>query len=92
MGSDAGPISFDEFRRLVARELQVDPSRVVATASFTDDLYADSIRLVELMLRLADQGITIPLEDAWNVRTVADAYEVYSRRTASGPPRSEPKP
>ena len=71
------PISFDEFRRLVADELKVDESRVVAEASFVDDLFADSIRLVEMMLHLDGRGITIPLAEAWNVRTVGDAYRVY---------------
>ncbi len=50
------PISFEEFRRLIASELHVDESLVVAEASFVDNLYADSIRLVEMMLRLAAQG------------------------------------
>jgi acyl carrier protein len=80
----ARAVTFEEFRQMVARELQVEESRVLAGASFTDDLYADSIRLVEMMLKLADQGITIPMEEAWNVRTVGDAYEVYSRHAAGG--------
>ena len=86
MSDPARPMPFEEFRRLVARELQVEESKVVAEASFVDDLAADSIRLVEMMLRLADQGITIPMEDAWNVRTVGDAYEVYSRHLGAGAP------
>ncbi len=72
--------TFDEFRRLVAQELHVEESKVTAEASFVDDLYADSIRLVEMMLRLKEQGITIPMEEAWNVRTVGDAWKVYSSR------------
>ncbi len=79
----AGPITFDEFRRLIAQELHVDEALVVENASFTDTLYADSIRLVEMMLRLKDQGITIPLEEAWDVVTVGDAYRVYSRHSPS---------
>ena len=77
------PVSFEEFRRMVARELHVDESKVRPEASFVDDLYADSIRLVEMMLRLKEQGVTIPMEDAWNVRTVEDACRVYSRRKTS---------
>ena len=72
--------TFEEFRRLVAQELHVDESRVTAEASFVDDLYADSIRLVEMMLRFRDQGITIPMEEAWTVKTVGDAYRIYSSR------------
>jgi len=72
--------TFEEFRRLVAQELHVDESRVTAEASFVDDLYADSIRLVEMMLRFRDQGITIPMEEAWTVKTVGDAYRIYNSR------------
>jgi len=79
------PISFEEFRRLIARELHVDEGLVVENASFTETLYADSIRLVEMMLRLSDQGIRIPLEEAWDVVTVGDAYRLYCRKVGQGP-------
>ncbi len=79
-------ITFEEFRRLVARELQIEESKVTADASFTEDLSADSIRLMEMMLKLADLGIAIPMTEAWNVRTVGDAYAVYSRHVGELPP------
>jgi acyl carrier protein len=79
------PITFEEFRRLIAQELHVDESLVVENASFTDTLYADSIRLVEMMLRLSERGIRIPLEEAWNVVTVGDAYRLYCSRVGQGP-------
>jgi acyl carrier protein len=85
MKDEDTPVSFEEFRRMIARELHLDESKVRPDASFVDDLYADSIRLVEMMLRLKEQGVTIPMEDAWNVRTVEDAYKVYSRRKTSAP-------
>jgi acyl carrier protein len=78
------PMPFEEFRRIIARELQVDERLVVPEASFEDNLYADSIRLVELLLRLSQQGITIPMEEAWSVKTVGEAYTVYSRRAGGG--------
>jgi acyl carrier protein len=40
-----------------------------------------------VMLRLKEQGIAIPMDEAWNVRTVGDAYQVYARHAASDPPR-----
>ena len=76
-------VSFDEFQQIIARELQVDESRVVRDASFTQDLLADSIQLVNLMLRLEEMGITIPIEAAWEVETVGDAYTVYSEHVVS---------
>ena len=78
MKDPRNPITFEEFRHLIARELHVEETLVVPEASFVDDLFADSIRLVEMMLRLREEGIIIPMEEAWNVRTVGDAYRVYS--------------
>jgi len=89
MKDPGNPITFEEFRRLIAKELHVEERLVVPEASFVDNLYADSIRLVELMLRLKNQGITIPMEEAWNVKTVGDAYSLYSRAAGKGiPPES----
>ncbi len=73
-------ITFDEFRRIIAEELDVDEEQVVPEASFVEDLMADSIQLVEMMLRLEELGISIPMEKAWQVRTVGDAYRLYSER------------
>ncbi|MCX7030867.1 MAG: acyl carrier protein [Spirochaetes bacterium] len=87
MNDHDGPITLDEFRRIIARELNVEESLVVPEASFEDTLYADSIRLVELLLRLGQQGITIPMEEAWNVRTVGAAYKVYCRHAGGETPR-----
>jgi len=84
MSSTGAPITLDEFRRLIARELHVDESRVKPEASFVDDLYADSIRLVEMMLHLKEKGIIIPMEEAWNVKTVGDAYKVYAAHAGAG--------
>lgn len=72
-------ITFEEFRRIVAEELDVDESQVLPEASFVEDLMADSIQLVEMMLHLEERGIRIPLEAAWQVRTVGDAYRLYAQ-------------
>jgi len=76
------PIPFEEFRRIIAEELQVEEEKVVREASFIDDLLADSIQLVELMLRMEEMGINIPVEAAWEVETVGDAYKLYKMQTA----------
>ena len=72
-----GPVSFEEFRHLIAEQLQVDVDKVVREASFMDDLFADSIQLVDLMLRFEETGVAIPLEAAWEIETVGDAYRLY---------------
>lgn len=76
-------LSFEEFRRLVAQELQIEESRVVPEASFVQDLRVDSLRLVEMFLRLEEAGLAIPLEEAWDVETVEDAYRLYLRQFES---------
>ncbi len=77
-------ITFEEFRRLIAEELDVDESLVVPEASFIEDLMADSIQLVDMMLRLEELGIHIPMEKAWQVRTVGDAYRFCSEEMKKG--------
>jgi len=76
-------ITIEEFRRIIAQELQIDESQVVDDASFVEDLMADSIKLVEMMLRMEEMGVAIPLESAWEVQTVGDAYRVYSEHASS---------
>jgi acyl carrier protein len=68
-------LPFDEFKRILARELRLDEKRVVPEASFITDLRVDSTRVVDTMLRLEDRGIDIPLELAWQIETVGDAYQ-----------------
>ena len=76
------PIPFDDFRKIVAEGLQVEEGKVVHEASFLDDLLADSIQMVELMLRMEEMGISIPMETAWEVETVGDAYRLYAEQAA----------
>ena len=73
-------ITFEEFRRIIAEELDVDENLVVPEASFIEDLMADSIQLVEMMLHLEELGVSIPMERAWQVRTVGDAYRFYAEQ------------
>jgi acyl carrier protein len=76
-------VGFEAFAQIIAQELQVEESKVVREASFTEDLLADSIQLVNMMLRLEEQGVSIPIEAAWEVETVGDAYRVYREHVAS---------
>ena len=80
MNDQAGQqVSFEEFKRIIARELQIDEDRISQEASFLEDLTADSIQLVGLMLRLEEMGIEIPMEAAWEIETVGDAYRLYEQ-------------
>ena len=73
----AGPIPYDEFRKVLADVLLVEEERITPEASFTKDLFVDSLRLVELVLSIERLGAEIPSEKFWEIKTVGDAYETY---------------
>ena len=64
----------EQVKDLIIEQLGVSQDKVVPTASFVDDLGADSLDLVELIMMLEDQfGGEIPDEDAEKLHTVEDA-------------------
>lgn len=68
-------LTFDDFRTVVAEQLNVDPDRVQPEASFVDTLEADSLDLVELMMALEEKsGVSIPDDEAEKIRTVGQAW------------------
>jgi acyl carrier protein len=63
-------------KELIVQQLGVSESEVVPEAKFIDDLGADSLDLVELVMALEDEyGIEIPDEDAEKIVTVGDALK-----------------
>jgi acyl carrier protein len=66
----------ERLRKLIAEQLSVDEEDVVPEASFIEDLNADSLDLVELIMTLEeDFNLKISDEDAENIRTVQDAID-----------------
>jgi acyl carrier protein len=65
-----------KLKELIVQQLGVSESEVVPEAKFIDDLGADSLDLVELVMALEDEyGIEIPDEDAEKIVTVGDAMK-----------------
>lgn len=64
----------DKVREVIVDQLNVEEGDVVESASFIDDLGADSLDIVELVMALEEEfGISIPDEEAENIKTVGDA-------------------
>lgn len=68
--------TFDRVQAIVAEQLGVDPEKVTPDAEFVQDLNADSLDLVELIMSLEEEfGVEISDEDAEKIVKVSDAME-----------------
>ena len=66
----------EKVKQIIVEQLGVDESEVTATASFVDDLGADSLDTVELVMAFEEGfGIEIPDEDAEKIVTVQNAVD-----------------
>jgi acyl carrier protein len=68
---------FARFRKCAVDVLSVSEDKVVPEAKFGDDLDADSLDLVELVMALEEEfGVEVPEEDLEGVETVGQAYDL----------------
>jgi len=66
--------TYERLRKLIAEQLGVDEEKVTPEASFVEDLNADSLDLVDMIMALEEHfGLEISDEDAEKIRTVQDA-------------------
>ena len=73
--------AFDKFKECAVEVLQVEPSKVTKEASFANDLDADSLDLVELVMALEEQfNITVDESELEGVETVGQAFELVSSK------------
>jgi len=71
-------------REIIVNELGVEAEKVTDDASFVEDLGADSLDTVELVMAFEEEfGIDIPDEDAEQLRTVGDAIKYLKENSSS---------
>ena len=73
----------DKIRKIICEQLDVPEEDVVPEASFVDDLGADSLDQVELIMAMEEEfDVSIPDEDAENIGTVQDAIDYVKNAIA----------
>lgn len=74
----------EKIKSVIAEQLGVKPEEVTEQAKFVDDLGADSLDTVELVMALEEEyGVEIPDEDAEKLATVGDAIKYIEEKLAS---------
>lgn len=76
---------FEKVKGIIAEQLGVDPGEVKEDSSFVDDLGADSLDIVELVMAFEEAfDLDIPDEDAEKISKVKDAVNYIRERTQQG--------
>ena len=79
-----GTYSEDRVKEIIAKELEVEVKQLTPDAKFIEDLGADSLDIVELVMALEEEfGIDIPDDEADKLKTVGDAMNYLKRQAAT---------
>ena len=77
-------VTFDRFKTIVAEQLGVEPDQVTPEASFVEDLNADSLDLVELIMAFEEEyQLEISDEDAERMGTVGQAWDYIKEKSGA---------
>ena len=74
-------MTFDKVKKLIAEQLSIDESKITEDSRLIEDLVADSLDTVEMLMTMEDEfGIQIPDEDAVNLNTIKSIVEYIDSR------------
>ncbi|NLN41739.1 MAG: acyl carrier protein [Clostridiales bacterium] len=75
-------MSFDKVRGIIAEQLGIEVDEITMESSFIDDLGADSLDIVELIMALEEEfDMEIPDEDAEKISTVGDVIDYINKNS-----------
>lgn len=79
----------DKVKQVVAEQLSVDPKKIQPESSFIEDLGADSLDIVELVMALEEAfSIEIPDEEAEQITTIQGVHDYIENYLEKNPPKS----
>ena len=71
---------FEKIQAIIVEELDIDAARVTADAKVIEDLGADSLDVVDVLVAIEDNlGVTIPQDKVENIRTVGELAELAEK-------------
>jgi acyl carrier protein len=74
----------EKVKDIIVEQLQVTPEQVTPSASFTEDLGADSLDTVELVMAFEEEfGVSVPDEDSESLKTVGDVIKYIEEKSQS---------
>jgi acyl carrier protein len=77
-------LAFDDFRSELAVAFEMPADILAPDTDFLHNLGFDSLRMLELGMFFERFGVDMPLELAWDIRTVGNAYDYYVRELKEG--------
>ena len=73
-------MEFDKIKELLANQLNIDKSNITESSKIVDDLGADSLDVVELLMTLEDEfGVSVSDEEALEIKTVGDIAKIIEK-------------
>jgi len=75
-------MSFEKVKKLLAEQLNIAPEKIAMTSKVIDDLGADSLDVVEMLMTLEDEfNITVSDEESVNLKTVGDIVNLIDSKS-----------
>jgi acyl carrier protein len=72
---------FEKVRKIIGEQLKIDENQITMDSSIADDLGADSLDAVELIMALEEEfGIEVPDEDTEKIKTVGDVVRYIEKK------------